>query len=157
MAYWLLLFPIIDLSAGTCMNLTIVGGSTLNMFVQMLCEAIGISRPLTTVEWYLVFTCGTVVLSQIPNLNSLGSVSLIGAISSVSYCTLLWVVPVKEGRLSNILHNPSVQVSTKISRILGAVNAIGFIALAFRGHNLILEIQVLWCYWYYKFYFIKVF
>ena len=97
MAYWLLLFPIIDLSAGTCMNLTIVGGSTLNMFVQMLCEAIGISRPLTTVEWYLLFTCGTLVLSQIPNLNSLGSVSLIGAaISSVSYCTLLWVVPVKE-------------------------------------------------------------
>ncbi|XP_065620401.1 lysine histidine transporter-like 8 [Quercus suber] len=139
-AYWLLLFPIIDLSSGTCVNLTIIGGSTLNMFVQM-CEAIGISRPLKTVEWYLVFTCGTVVLSLIPNLNSLARVSLIDAISSVSYCTIQWVVSVKEGRLSNILHDPSVQASTKISRILGVVNAFGFIALPFRGHNLILEIQ----------------
>ena len=108
----------------------------------MLCDATCLSRPLTTVEWYLVFTCGSVVLSQLPKLNSLANVSLIGAISYVSFCTLLWVVPVAEGRLPNLLHNP-VQPCTQISRLLGVVNGLGFIALAFRGHNLILEIQLL--------------
>ncbi|GMY05339.1 Lysine histidine transporter-like 8 [Fagus crenata] len=82
------------------------------------------------------------VLSQLPNLNSLANVSLIGAISYVSFCTLLWVVPVAEGRLPNLLHNP-VQPCTQISRLLGVVNGLGFITLAFGGHDLILEIQLL--------------
>lgn len=99
-SHLLLLFPIIDLSAGTCMFLTVIGGSTMNMFFRVLCRDICISsRPLSTVEWYLVFTCGTVVLSQLPNFNSIAGVSLIGAISSDSYYTLLWAVPVAEGRL----------------------------------------------------------
>lgn len=133
------LFPIIDLSAGTCMLLTTVGGSTMNMFFDMLCQDICISRPLTTVEWYLIFTCGTIVLSQLPNLNSIVGVSLIGAISSVCCYTLLWAVPVAEGRrrMPKELLYP-VQPSTP----LDVINAIGIIAFAFRGHNLILEIQV---------------
>ncbi|KAK9287425.1 hypothetical protein L1049_015846 [Liquidambar formosana] len=62
---WLALFPIMYLSGGTCVALIVIGGSTLKAFYSTVCGAT-CSQPLTTVEWYLVFTCAAVVLSQLP-------------------------------------------------------------------------------------------
>ncbi|KAI8030005.1 Lysine histidine transporter-like 8 [Camellia lanceoleosa] len=89
---WLSLFPIMYLSGGTCVTLIIIGGSTANIFFQLACGATCSMKPLTAVEWYLVFTCAVVVLCQLPNLNSIAGVSLIGAITAVGYCTSMWVV-----------------------------------------------------------------
>lgn len=131
----MLSFPITQLSAGTCVLLTVIGGRTMKM-----CQARSSSRPSITTHWYLVSTCLTVILSQLPNLNSMATVSLIGAISSVTYYTLLWTVPVAEGRLPEALHSP-FQASKEAPGALDVINALGIIAFAFRGHNLILEIQ----------------
>ncbi|GFQ01885.1 lysine histidine transporter-like 8 [Phtheirospermum japonicum] len=137
----LVLFPIINLSAGTCVTLIVIGGSTSRMLYQTLCGATcTTSQPLTNVEWYLVFTCTAVVLSQLPNLNSIAGLSLIGSLTAVGYCTAIWVVSVSEGRLPNVSYNP-VRSGTDISMIFDVLNALGIIAFAFRGHNLILEIQ----------------
>ncbi|GAB4838593.1 hypothetical protein Ancab_028139 [Ancistrocladus abbreviatus] len=133
-------FPIMYLSAATCVTLIIIGGSTLKIFFQIVCGHTCTAKPLTTVEWYLVFTSLAVVLSQLPNLNSIAGVSLIGAITAVSYCTLIWAVSVAEGRLPGVSYDP-VHAGSKISRVFGVLNALGIIAFAFRGHNLILEIQ----------------
>lgn len=95
----------------------------------------------TTVEWYLIFTCAAVVLSQLPNLNSIAGVSLIGAITALGYCTMIWVISVDEGRIPNVSYNP-VRAESQIARTFDLLNALGIIAFAFRGHNLILEIQV---------------
>ncbi|KAK6118668.1 hypothetical protein DH2020_047581 [Rehmannia glutinosa] len=133
-------FPIINLSAGTCVALIVIGGSTSRMFYQTLCGATCTSQPLTTVEWYLVFTCAAVLLSQLPNLNSIAGVSLVGSLTAVGYCTAIWVVSVSEGRLPNVSYNP-VRSGSEIGRIFDVLNALGIIAFAFRGHNLILEIQ----------------
>ncbi|KAK6159625.1 hypothetical protein DH2020_006939 [Rehmannia glutinosa] len=134
-------FPIINLSAGTCVALIVIGGSTSRMFYQTLCGAACTSQPLTTVEWYLVFTCAAVLLSQLPNLNSIAGVSLVGSLTAVGYCTAIWVVSVSEGRLPNVSYNP-VRSGSEIGRIFDVLNALGIIAFAFRGHNLILEIQI---------------
>ncbi|XP_042991491.1 lysine histidine transporter-like 8 [Carya illinoinensis] len=136
---WLAMFPIMYLSGGTCMALIIIGGSTTKQFYQIVCGPT-CSQPLTTVEWYLVFTCAAVLLSQLPNLNSIAGVSLIGAVTAVAYCTLIWVVSVAEGRLSGVSYDP-VRGNTEIKHSFGVLNALGIIAFAFRGHNLILEIQ----------------
>ncbi|KAL3613911.1 hypothetical protein CASFOL_041985 [Castilleja foliolosa] len=134
------LFPIINLSAGTCVTLIVIGGSTSRMLYQTLCgpNCTTTSPPLTNVEWYLVFTCAAVVLSQLPNLNSIAGLSLIGSITAVGYCTAIWVVSVSEGRLPTVSYDP---VGTDTFRVLDVLNALGIIAFAFRGHNLILEIQ----------------
>ncbi|KAL0383879.1 UNVERIFIED_CONTAM: Lysine histidine transporter-like 8 [Sesamum radiatum] len=119
----------------------VIGGSTSRMFYQTVCGATcGNPKPLTNVEWYLVFTCAAVVLSQLPNLNSIAGVSLIGGLTAVGYCTAMWTVSVSEGRLPNVSYNP-VRAGTEIARIFDVLNALGIIAFAFRGHNLILEIQ----------------
>lgn len=117
------------------------GGSTAKLLYQTLCGATCSNpKPLTTVEWYLVFTCAAVVLAQLPNLNSIAGISLVGALTAVGYCTALWTVSVAEGRLPNVSYDP-VRKGSQVARIFDLLNAFGIIAFAFRGHNLILEIQ----------------
>ncbi|XP_022740814.1 lysine histidine transporter-like 8 [Durio zibethinus] len=136
----LALFPIGYLSSGTCGALIMIGGSTLKIFYQIVCKTTCTLKPLTTVEWCLVFTCAAVLLSLLPNLNSMAVVSLVGAITGIGYCTLIWVVSVAAGRLPEASYN-TLGGNTEIRRIGGVLNALGTVAFAFRGHNLILEIQ----------------
>ncbi|KAG0457005.1 hypothetical protein HPP92_022162 [Vanilla planifolia] len=133
-------FPITYLSAGTCSALIIVGGGSMKLFFNIVCGPTCEAKPLTSVEWYLVFTCLAVILSQLPNLNSIAGVSLVGAVTAVSYCTIIWVVSVGHGRLPGVSYDP-VSTTSATDRVLGILNAIGIIAFAFRGHNLVLEIQ----------------
>ncbi|XAR59879.1 hypothetical protein NMG60_11015876 [Bertholletia excelsa] len=136
----LALFPILYLSGGTVVALISLGGSTAKMFFEIVCGANCTAHHLTTVEWYLVFTSAAVLVSQLPNLNSIAGVSLLGAITAIGYCTLIWVVSVAEGTLPNVSYNP-IRAKTQIERVFDVLNALGIIAFAFRGHNLILEIQ----------------
>lgn len=134
-------FPIMYLSGGTCVALIVIGGQTSKMLYDTLCAgSCSNLKPLTNVEWYLVFTCAAVLLSQLPNLNSIAGVSLVGSLTAVGYCTAIWAVSVDQGRLPNVSYNP-VRSKTEISKIFDVLNALGIIAFAFRGHNLILEIQ----------------
>lgn len=136
------LFPVMYLSGGTCVALIIVGGSTTKLFYQIVCGGHGCTeKPLTNVEWYLVFTSAAVVLSQLPNLNSIAGVSLIGAITAVGYCTIMWLVSVTEGRLDGVSYDP-IKENDNMAMIFSVLNALGIMAFAFRGHNLTLEIQV---------------
>ncbi|XP_058220586.1 lysine histidine transporter-like 8 [Rhododendron vialii] len=135
-------FPIMYLSGGTCVALIIIGGGTMKTFYQIACGAscAGKPMPLTTVEWYLVFTCAAVLLSQLPNLNSIAGVSLVGAITAIGYCTIMWIVSVTEGRLDGVSYD-RVRPVSNVVWIFGILNSYGIIAFAFRGHNLTLEIQ----------------
>lgn len=134
-------FPIMYLSGGTCVALIVLGGTTMRTFYQITCgQDCANPKPLTAAEWYLVFTCIAVLLSQLPNLNSIAGVSLIGAITAVGYCSMLWIVSVSKGRIDNVSYDMITYSSDGI-RYFNILNALGLIAFAFRGHNLILEIQ----------------
>ncbi|PKA56031.1 Lysine histidine transporter-like 8 [Apostasia shenzhenica] len=137
----LAIFPTMYLSAGTCSALIIVGGSSMKLFYQIVCGPACASKPLTAVEWYVVFACLAAVLAQLPNLNSIAGVSLAGAITAVSYCTVIWVVSVGKGRLPGVSYAPAHADSGTVRRLLDICNALGIIAFAFRGHNVVLEIQ----------------
>ncbi|KAK8522259.1 hypothetical protein V6N13_115238 [Hibiscus sabdariffa] len=137
---WLAMFPIMYLSAGTCVTLVIIGAQSCQLFFDTICGGTCSAQPPTTVEWYLIFTSAAVLLSQLPNLNSIAGVSLVGAITALGYCTLIWVVSLAEGRMPGVSYNP-VRGRTEVIRNFDVLNALGIIAFAFRGHNLILEIQ----------------
>ncbi|KAM1031387.1 hypothetical protein FF1_035135 [Malus domestica] len=137
---FLALFPILYLSGGTCVALIVLGGATSKSFFQIVCGATCTAKPLTPAEWYLVFTCAAAILSQLPNLNSIAGVSLVGAITAIGYCTIIWVVSVDKGRLPNVSYDP-LKSNKKFIHFFDVLNALGMIAFAFRGHNLILEIQ----------------
>lgn len=137
----LALFPILYLSAGTCTTLIIIGGSTARTFYEVVCGDSCTAKPMTTVEWYLVFTCAAVVLSQLPNLNSIAGISLIGAVTAVGYCTSIWITSVAQGALDGVNYDP-IKAGSSVETAFSVLNALGIVAYAFRGHNLILEIQV---------------
>ncbi|KAJ6829651.1 lysine histidine transporter-like 8 isoform X1 [Iris pallida] len=138
----LALFPTMYLSAGTCSALIIVGGSSMKLFFEIvLCGPKCNSKPLTGIEWCLVFICLAVILAQLPNLNSIAGVSLIGSITAVTYCSIIWVVSVSKGRQLQAASYDTVKTKSDFDRMLSTLNALGIIAFAFRGHNLVLEIQ----------------
>jgi amino acid permease len=129
------------LSGGTCVTLIMIGGGTMKIFFQIVCGDTCSMRPLTTIEWYFLFVCLAIILAQLPNLNSIAGVSLIGAITAISYCTLIWVVSIIQGRPEGLSYDPP-ETKSDMARICDILNALGIIAFAFRGHNLVLEIQV---------------
>ncbi|MQL83824.1 hypothetical protein Taro_016331 [Colocasia esculenta] len=134
-------FPTMYLSAGTCTTLIFVGGGSMKLFFEIVCGTTCKSKPLTTIEWYLVFICLAVVLAQLPNLNSIAVVSFIGSITAISYCTIIWVMSVAKGRPDGISYEPAGETESEVRRVLAILNGLGIIAFVFRGHNLVLEIQ----------------
>ncbi|XP_037433053.1 lysine histidine transporter-like 8 [Triticum dicoccoides] len=137
---WLALFPTIYLSAGTATALILVGGETMKLFYQIVCGPLCTPSPISTVEWYLVFTSLAVILSQLPNLNSIAGLSLIGGATAIMYCTMSWVLSVSQQRPAAVSYE-QVRSTSFGSSLFSTLNALGIIAFAFRGHNLSLEIQ----------------
>lgn len=137
------LVPVMYLSVGTCVQLIIIGGGTLKLFITTVCKdgATCDAKSLTTVECFLVFMIMAVVVAQFPNLNSLAWVSLIGSITAITYCTMIWAISIGKGRSSDISYDPP-EMESNMDRFGGILNSLGIIVLAFRGHNVILEIQV---------------
>lgn len=109
----------------------------MELFFKNVCDV----KSLTGTECFLVFMCMAIVVAQFPNLNSIAWVSFIGAITAVGYCTLIWALSIGKGRPSDISYNPPV-MDSNMDRFGGIMNSIGIIFIAFRGHNVMLEIQV---------------
>lgn len=68
--------------------------------------------------------------------------SLIGAITAITYSTMMWVLSVSQTRPRSISYEPLSSSSFSVSA-LSILNVLGIIAFAFRGHNLALEIQAI--------------
>ncbi|KAI3765657.1 hypothetical protein L2E82_15698 [Cichorium intybus] len=138
----LAIFPVMYLSGGSCVMFIITGGGTMKLFYQLLCKDCSSKHPLTTTEWYLVFICLAILVSLFcPNLNSVAFVSFLGAVMAVGYCTILWVVFVTKGKADGVVYDPSKVAASEAGRIRNILYALGIIFLAFRGHNVVLEIQ----------------
>ncbi|KAL7207038.1 hypothetical protein ACSBR2_019683 [Camellia fascicularis] len=140
----LAIFPVMYLSGGTCVMLIITGAKTMELFYKTICGdgLTCIARTPSGAEWFLVFTFLAIFVAQFfPNLNSIAGVSLIGAITAVGYCTLLWALSISLDRPDGASHDPSKAASSETARTRSVLTALGIIALAFRGHNLVLEIQ----------------
>lgn len=138
------LFPVMYLSGGTCVMLIITGGGIFEHFYKVICgnEPTCIAKTLTGTQWFLVFTCLAIAVALLcPNLNSLAGVSLLGAITAVGYCTMIWALSVSKGRPDGTSYGPSKSSKSEMRSIRDVLNALGIIALAFRGHNVVLEIQ----------------
>ncbi|XP_004292281.1 PREDICTED: lysine histidine transporter-like 8 [Fragaria vesca subsp. vesca] len=138
----LVMFPMIYLSNGACVQLIITGGLTMELFFKTVCNdgATAYCHPMTGTECFLVFTIMAIVVAQLPNLNSITWVSLVGSITAIVYCTMIWSISIAKGRPSGISYNPP-EMESDMDRFGRILNAIGIVFLAFRGHNVILEIQ----------------
>ena len=77
---------------------------------------------------------------QVPNFHKLSAISLMAAVMSISYSTIAIGVSAHAGRQPDAKYN--LDGFTKADGIFGIFNALGTIAFAYGGHNVVLEIQV---------------
>ncbi|XP_038705705.1 uncharacterized protein LOC120001444 isoform X2 [Tripterygium wilfordii] len=122
------------LRGGSCSMFVIIGGERpctvlpVDVFAWVHLQ----HKPLAGAESFLVFICMAILLAQGPNLNSIAGFSFVGAITALS---------IAEGRPSDVSHGPRKKPDSDIEGHSNVLIAIGIIVLAFRGHNLALEIQ----------------
>ncbi|KAJ0247229.1 Amino acid transporter [Hirschfeldia incana] len=113
-----------------------VHGTRFSRYLRLAIASFDDKVPLTTLQCFLIFSILAVVMSQFPNMNSLFGLSLVGSVMAVAYSTAIWTLPLASERNLN-----DVSYTIKDTSFDNIFNAIGLIAIAFRGNNLVLEIH----------------
>ncbi|KAJ0024245.1 hypothetical protein Pint_07510 [Pistacia integerrima] len=138
LGYWIVMPQQMLVQVASDIVYMVTGGKSLLKVFELINPSLFEGTRLT--YFILIFLALHLVLSQIPNFNSLKGVSLLAAIMSVSYSTLACVTSIIRGTT----HHPpryGVRSHTEAGKFFDAVSALGTIAFAFAGHSVVLEIQ----------------
>ncbi|WVZ15807.1 hypothetical protein V8G54_013373 [Vigna mungo] len=87
----------------------------------------------------MIFASVHFVLSHLPDFNSITGVSLAAAVMSLSYSTIAWAASVDKGVQENVQYGYKAQSTA--GTVFNFFNALGTVAFAYAGHNVVLEIQ----------------
>uniref|UniRef100_A0A7N0VK47 Amino acid transporter transmembrane domain-containing protein n=1 Tax=Kalanchoe fedtschenkoi TaxID=63787 RepID=A0A7N0VK47_KALFE len=121
---------------GTCIVYMVTGGKSLKKFHDLTCSD---CKDIRTTYFIMMFAAVHFVLSHLPNFNSISAVSLAAAVMSLVYSTIAWVASAEKGVQPNVSYAPR---STSTSGIVfDFFSALGNVAFAYAGHNVVLEIQ----------------
>ncbi|KAG8365947.1 hypothetical protein BUALT_Bualt17G0024900 [Buddleja alternifolia] len=122
----------------TCIIYMVTGGKSLQKFHQSVCPD---CKNIRLTYFILIFASIHFVLSHLPNFNSISIVSLAAAVMSLTYSTIAWAAALGKG----IDHNGTVDYGLRgentQANTFNFFNALGDIAFAYAGHNVVLEIQ----------------
>ncbi|WJX72234.1 hypothetical protein P8452_56133 [Trifolium repens] len=133
---WIVLPQQLIVQIGCNIVYMVIGGKCLMKFMEIACTN---CTQLKQSYWILIFGAIHFFLSQLPNFNSVASVSLAAAVMSLSYSTIAWVACLARVRIENVSYSyKDTSTSDLIFRIF---NALGEISFAFAGHAVALEIQ----------------
>ncbi|KAF3444492.1 hypothetical protein FNV43_RR14184 [Rhamnella rubrinervis] len=114
----------------------VTGGKSLQKVHNILCKD---RKQIKTTFFIMIFASVHFVLSHLPNFNSISGISLAAAVMSLSYSTIAWAASVHKGV------QPDVDYGDRASSTAGSVfnffSALGDVAFAYAGHNVVLEIQ----------------
>ncbi|XP_024031307.1 lysine histidine transporter 1-like [Morus notabilis] len=114
----------------------VTGGKSLQKVYNTACEGCdGISLTL----FILIFASPHFVLAHLPNFNSISGVSLAAAVMSLSYSTIAWTASVHKGVLKDVSYGN--RASSDVGAVFNFFTALGDVAFAYAGHNVVLEIQ----------------
>jgi amino acid permease len=134
---WIVVPQQLIVEVGVDIVYMVTGGKSLQKFHELVCK-----QPCKNIKltyFIMIFASVHFVLSHLPNFNSISGVSLAAAVMSLSYSTIAWGASVHKGAL------PDVQYGYKATTTSGTVfnffSALGDVAFAYAGHNVVLEIQ----------------
>lgn len=134
---WIVVPQQLVVEVGVDIVYMVTGGKSLKKFHDLVC-----SKPCKDIKltyFIMIFASVHFVLSHLPNFNSISGVSLAAAVMSLSYSTIAWGASVKKGV------QPDVEYGYKATTTAGTVfsffSALGDVAFAYAGHNVVLEIQ----------------
>ncbi|PKA48161.1 Lysine histidine transporter 1 [Apostasia shenzhenica] len=122
---------------GVCIVYMVTGGRSLKKFHDTVCSDHCKSIRLT--YFIMIFASVHLVLSQLPNFNSISGVSLAAAVMSLSYSTIAWGASVEKGKQEGVEY--SYRAHSTAGNVFNFLSALGDVAFAYAGHNVVLEIQ----------------
>ncbi|XP_057970172.1 lysine histidine transporter 1-like [Malania oleifera] len=115
----------------------VTGGKSLKKFHDIVCSG---CKPIRTTYFIMIFGSVHFFLSHLPNFNSITFVSLAAAVMSLSYSTIAWVASAHhKGIQAAVQYGP--RAASTVGGVFGFFSALGDVAFAFAGHNVVLEIQ----------------
>jgi amino acid permease len=94
---------------------------------------------MKTTYFIMIFASVHFVLAHLPNFNSIAGISLAAAIMSLSYSTIAWVASLKKGVQHDVAYG--YKATTSPGTVFNFFSALGDVAFAYAGHNVVLEIQ----------------
>ncbi|XP_076941243.1 lysine histidine transporter 2-like [Bidens hawaiensis] len=115
----------------------VTGGKSLKKAVDTLSPHGG--PPIKTTYYIMMFAAIQFFLSNLPNFNSITGVSVLAAIMSLSYSTIAWTASLHKGIQPDVSYAPKSPKTSE--QTYGFLSALGDVAFAFAGHNVVLEIQ----------------
>ncbi|GAB2269713.1 Lysine histidine transporter 2 [Dionaea muscipula] len=114
----------------------VTGGRSLKKVHDTVCPN---CKDIRLTFFIMIFGSVHFFLSHLPSFNSITAVSVAAAVMSLSYSTIAWAASVHKGVVPNVDYGS--RASSGIGRMFGFFGALGDVAFAFAGHNVVLEIQ----------------
>lgn len=114
----------------------VTGGKSLKKFHDTVCDD---CKSIKLTYFIMIFASVHFVLSHLPNFNSISWVSLVAAIMSLSYSTIAWSASVDKGVQPNVDYG--YKAKSTAGKVFNFFSALGDVAFAYAGHNVVLEIQ----------------
>jgi len=99
------------------------------------CVSFGLSA------WIVIFAVISMLLSQFPNFHKLSVISLLAAVMSIGYSTIAIGIATHQALKQTERPPYNLDGFTLTEGVFGCFNALGTIAFAYGGHNVVLEIQ----------------
>ncbi|KAJ1410603.1 Amino acid transporter, transmembrane domain [Sesbania bispinosa] len=121
---------------GTCIVYMVTGGKSLKKVHDTICPD---CKDIKTSYWIIIFASVNFVLAQCPNFNSISIISLSAAVMSLTYSTIAWGASIEKGVEPNIDY--SLKGHSTADVVFNFCSALGDVAFAYAGHNVVLEIQ----------------
>ncbi|KAF8028280.1 hypothetical protein BT93_E1016 [Corymbia citriodora subsp. variegata] len=128
--------PQLVVQVGVNIIYMVTAGKSLQKFHDTVCLS---CKKLKTTYFILIFASVHFVLSHLPNFNSITGISLAAAVMSVSYSTIAWGATIDKDVKSGVQY--SYRSSTTAGKVFHFFSALGDVAFAYCGHNVVLEIQ----------------
>ncbi|XP_047314046.1 lysine histidine transporter 1-like [Impatiens glandulifera] len=144
---WIVVPQQLIVEVGVNIVYMVTGGKSLKKFHDLVCgknSTTGVfsnksCHNIRQTYFIMIFASVHFVLSHLPNFNSISGVSLAAAVMSLSYSTIAWATSLHKGVVENVEYG--YKATTKVGTVFNFFSALGDVAFAYAGHNVVLEIQ----------------
>ncbi|EXC31371.1 hypothetical protein L484_017652 [Morus notabilis] len=114
----------------------VTAGKSLKKFHDTVCPS---CKQIKLTYFIMIFASVHFVLSHLPNFNSISGVSLAAAVMSLSYSTIAWGASIDKGVKDDVAYG--YKSKSAAGTVFNFFSALGNVAFAYAGHNVVLEIQ----------------
>ncbi|PUZ73901.1 hypothetical protein GQ55_1G023300 [Panicum hallii var. hallii] len=136
---WIIVPQQLIVEVGTDVVYMVTGGQSLKKVHDLLCN--GRCKDIRLAFWIMIFAAVQLPLSQFPNFNSISAVSAAAAVMSLTYSMIAFFASAAKGAHATAAADYALRAPTTAGKVFGVLNALGAIAFAYAGHNVVLEIQ----------------